>query len=349
MRPAAFVNGVDGNIVLTSPGGPGLAPLGDYGGPTQTMAILPGSPALGAGTAVAGITTDQRGDPLDSPPDIGAFQSQGFTISTVAGTTPQQTTDGIPFANPLAVVVTANDPIEPVAGGVVTFTASSPGSQAALSAGTATIGADGSASVIACDDSIAGSYTVSAGIPGAVPVTFSLTNLASTPVFDYTVNSTSGGISGSGTSGTLAYVQFLANADAAPHTEPTVISFDPAVFSDGGDDHPGRHVDALGDVGPGGDRRARGRAPDGQRRRCRQRIPGGERRHGHPLGHDDHGGRGRLAPSGLVGLYDTATTTLDDCTISGNSAARRSCGDRRSRTTRRRRRSTAARSSATPP
>ena len=42
-----------------------LAPLGDYGGPTQTMALLPGSPAIDAGNSdlvPAGITTDQRGD-----------------------------------------------------------------------------------------------------------------------------------------------------------------------------------------------------------------------------------------------------------------------------------------------
>jgi hypothetical protein len=55
---------------------PGLALLGDYGGPTETMALLPGSPALHKGTAVSGLTTDQRGFPLDTPVDIGAFQSQ---------------------------------------------------------------------------------------------------------------------------------------------------------------------------------------------------------------------------------------------------------------------------------
>jgi hypothetical protein len=54
---------------------PGVAPLGDYGGPTETMALLPGSPAINAGTAAPGVTTDQRGFALDSPPDIGAFQS----------------------------------------------------------------------------------------------------------------------------------------------------------------------------------------------------------------------------------------------------------------------------------
>ena len=125
-------SGVNGNLVLTSLTNLGLAPLGNYGGPTQTMALLPGSAAIGAGTAVNGVTTDQRGEPLDSPPDIGAFQSQGFTFTLVAGSTPQQTTDGTAFANPLAVVVTAKNPTEPVVGGTVTFTAPSSGATAAL-------------------------------------------------------------------------------------------------------------------------------------------------------------------------------------------------------------------------
>ncbi len=38
---------------------PLLAPLGDYGGPTQTVPLLPGSPAIGVGKAVGGITTDR--------------------------------------------------------------------------------------------------------------------------------------------------------------------------------------------------------------------------------------------------------------------------------------------------
>ena len=81
--------GQDGNIVLTSLSSLGLAPLGFYGGPTQTMALLPGSPAIGTGTAVSGVTTDQRGVPLDSPtPDIGAFQTQTALVvnTTVDGT-----------------------------------------------------------------------------------------------------------------------------------------------------------------------------------------------------------------------------------------------------------------------
>ena len=55
---------------------PLLAPLGDYGGSTQTIALLPGSPAINAATATASIT-DQRGFPIVGVPDIGAYEYQG--------------------------------------------------------------------------------------------------------------------------------------------------------------------------------------------------------------------------------------------------------------------------------
>ncbi len=73
---------------IAKPLDPMLAPLGNYGGPTQTMALLPGSPALGAGTAVSGITTDQRGQPVDFPfPDIGAYQDRPrpYIVATADG------------------------------------------------------------------------------------------------------------------------------------------------------------------------------------------------------------------------------------------------------------------------
>ncbi len=56
---------------------PDLGSLASNGGPTQTVALLPNSPAINAGIAISGVTTDQRGDPLDTPtPDIGAYQTQ---------------------------------------------------------------------------------------------------------------------------------------------------------------------------------------------------------------------------------------------------------------------------------
>ena len=53
-----LMNGINGNIVGAA--NPGLAPLGDYGGPTETIALLPGSPAIGAGIGESGVTTDER-------------------------------------------------------------------------------------------------------------------------------------------------------------------------------------------------------------------------------------------------------------------------------------------------
>jgi hypothetical protein len=37
--------------------------------------LLTGSPALGTGTTVASISSDQRGAAIFNPPDIGACQS----------------------------------------------------------------------------------------------------------------------------------------------------------------------------------------------------------------------------------------------------------------------------------
>ncbi len=53
------------------------------------MALESGSPAIAAGVAVTGVTTDQRGDPLDTPtPDIGAFQVQKNALAFSALTSP---------------------------------------------------------------------------------------------------------------------------------------------------------------------------------------------------------------------------------------------------------------------
>src|SRR5262249_6816777 len=60
-----------------SPLDPKLAPLGSNGGPTQTMALLPGSPAIDAGDSGAGIPTDQRGANRNGDVDIGAFEFGG--------------------------------------------------------------------------------------------------------------------------------------------------------------------------------------------------------------------------------------------------------------------------------
>jgi hypothetical protein len=55
-------------------GDPLLAPLGDYGGTTQTMPLRPGSPARNAATS-ATHSTDQRGFPVIGVRDIGAYEA----------------------------------------------------------------------------------------------------------------------------------------------------------------------------------------------------------------------------------------------------------------------------------
>ena len=55
---------------------PKIGPLANNGGPTLTMALLPGSPAIDAADPAAAPATDQRGirRPLGPTPDIGAFE-----------------------------------------------------------------------------------------------------------------------------------------------------------------------------------------------------------------------------------------------------------------------------------
>jgi hypothetical protein len=170
-------------------GDPLLAPLGDYGGPTQTMALLPGSPAIGTGNPALAVdpttnqplTADQRGYTPGSMADIGAFQDQGFTLTPVTGGTPQAAVVGTTFANPLAVTVTAHNTgpfTNPVDGGVIGFTVNpaAGGASANLSAGAATITA-GQASITAAANTVAGSYNVTASAASVSnPASFSLTN-----------------------------------------------------------------------------------------------------------------------------------------------------------------------------
>ena len=66
-----------GNTIIVS--APLLAPLGDYGGPTQTMMPLPYSPAIDADSRDYGVQFDQRGFQRRSNHtlDIGAVEIQG--------------------------------------------------------------------------------------------------------------------------------------------------------------------------------------------------------------------------------------------------------------------------------
>lgn len=59
---------------------PKIDVLADNTGPTLTHKLLTGSPALGAGAAIAGVTLDQRGVTRDATPDIGAYEEPTIVV-----------------------------------------------------------------------------------------------------------------------------------------------------------------------------------------------------------------------------------------------------------------------------
>jgi hypothetical protein len=163
---------------------PGLAPLGDYGGPTQTMALLPGSPAIDAGTSTGAPTTDQRG--IARPPggavDIGAYESRGFSLAAVPGTTPQSAAVNEDFGTQLGVQLNETGG-SPLPGAAVTFTAPGSGASATFSPVAPTTDASGQAKVTAtANATVGGPYTVTATVAGlATTASFSLTNTPGAP------------------------------------------------------------------------------------------------------------------------------------------------------------------------
>lgn len=76
-----LTNGTHGNIVGQDPR---LAPLAENGGTTRTHALLPGSPAIDAGSAQTNLTLDQRGGVFvrssGDAPDIGAYERQALSL-----------------------------------------------------------------------------------------------------------------------------------------------------------------------------------------------------------------------------------------------------------------------------
>jgi hypothetical protein len=111
-----LTNGVNGNLVGVS--APKLGPLASNGGPTQTIALLAGSPAIGAGSAtIAGVTiptVDQRGvTRLSGKYDIGAFESALLPTPTGGGSTSINPASTLSITTP--AVIQGPAPSTPVA------------------------------------------------------------------------------------------------------------------------------------------------------------------------------------------------------------------------------------------
>lgn len=130
-----LVNGVNGNIVGQAAmlaAAPAVA-----GGPTQTLPLLPGSPAIDAGSNPTNLTADQRGSGFvrssGSGVDIGAFEMQ--TIALVVDSS-ADTNDGLYGTGQLelreALTITNNNP----GADTITFGSALSGSTITLAGGT---------------------------------------------------------------------------------------------------------------------------------------------------------------------------------------------------------------------
>ncbi|MBD2235750.1 CHAT domain-containing protein [Aulosira sp. FACHB-113] len=173
-------NGVNGNQVGTAaiPINPLLSVLGNYGGSTQTFALLPGSPAINAGISDTNITTDQRGfsRPQDTTPDVGAFELVGYTLTATAGSG-QSAIANNPFSTSLQARVTENGFNQPIPGITVNFTAPATGATASFTGNTTlTTDSSGNVSIPVTANTVAGSYNITANSGSLTPASFSLIN-----------------------------------------------------------------------------------------------------------------------------------------------------------------------------
>ncbi len=123
-----LINGSSNNLVGIAD--PGLDTLADYGGPTQTIALLPASPAIDAGSPAFAVdpegntlTTDQRGAGypriVNGTVDIGAYET-GPTIFTVDLTTDTGASTSASAGDLLYCITQANAETNP-SGSVIQF------------------------------------------------------------------------------------------------------------------------------------------------------------------------------------------------------------------------------------
>ena len=165
---------------------PLLSALGNWGGPTQTISLLPGSPAIDSGSnALAAfdstaLATDQRGDPRinNGVVDIGAVETHLFTITILFGDN-QSTAVETDFNTYLSIIFTTFYG-EPVGGGVIKFSSPTSGASALFPGHSIIIVTNptGTAFAVAEANSITGSYQVAASASGAGTKHFNLTNTA---------------------------------------------------------------------------------------------------------------------------------------------------------------------------
>jgi len=189
-------DGQNGNQIGVGIANVGLGPLGENGGPTETLAIGPGSFALGKGVTETTATTDQRGvaRPINEPSDVGAYQySVADPFSVVPFSSAMQSATVASTFAPLEALVTDSSG-NPVSGASVTFAAvAAPNGATGSFAGNATVTTNTHGVATApplTAGQTAGTFTVTASVSSvASPADF---NLTSTPSIPATVTAVGG-------------------------------------------------------------------------------------------------------------------------------------------------------------
>lgn len=167
-----FTSTINGATTNGSPitSNPLLGVLSNYGGPTPTIPLLSGSPALGAGAAGSNVpTTDQRGVSRGSVIDLGAYQS---TSATAVGTSLSVTSTTPSASSGSPVTLTAT--ITPASGstsptGSVQFMdgSTSLGSPVSVAVVNGQAQATLTTSSVNSGDTITATYTSSNGMGGS--------------------------------------------------------------------------------------------------------------------------------------------------------------------------------------
>ncbi len=198
-----LTNGNKGNQVGVA--SPGLGALANNGGPTQTIALLTGSPAIDKGnnSVVAAGATDQRGYPriANGTVDIGAYEVQAASAGTftVSGF-PSSTTAGVAGT----ITVTAKTATGATATGyfgTVHFTSSDP--HAVLPANYTFVSSDNGVHTFSVIFKTAGTQTVTATDTVTGSITGTQSAITVTPAAASTLavagfpNPTTAGVAGS--------------------------------------------------------------------------------------------------------------------------------------------------------